>query len=210
MFVPASSDRRVNSMSSVRMFWILDRRWSPLPGAQAAPGAALEVPLGGHSADSSCSRIMQSFPPRAIVGYARELASFAKLRDLPGTDLRRFASVDALGHLFCSDLCWIGASAGGLVEIASAHGIRAASWFQSLGQDGCAFLNREVGSRYLEPSCGWRFVNFASAAALEETLRCDTRMAAPLSRIKTVMPIPPECPRDMVFDYEESVPQFVI
>jgi dienelactone hydrolase len=146
----------------------------------------------------------------SIVGYARELASFAKLRGLPGTDLRRFASVDGLGHLFCSDLCWIGASAGGLVEIAEAHGIRAASLFRSLGQDGCAFLNKQAGPRYLEPACGWQFVNFASAAALEETLRCDNRMAAQLSRIKTVMPIPAGCPRDMVFDYEESEPQFFV
>lgn len=181
---------------------------------QLADDADVLIPMAGLAETAPPTRARSTLALAArndtIVGYARELASFAKLKGLPGSDLRRFASVDALGHLFCSDLCWIGASAGGMVGIAEAHGIKAARLFGSLGQDGCAYLNKKVGPRFLEPACGWQFVNFASAAALEETLRCDARMAAQLSRIKTAMTIPPGCPRDMVFDYDERAPQFVI
>merc|ERR1712048_795658 len=98
-----------------------------------------------------------------IASYNVELSAFEKFKELPGQDLRRFASVDALGHLFCSDLCWIGASAGGIVQIAEDHGIEVASKFESLGENGCAYLNKRNATHYLDPECGWQFVNYASA-----------------------------------------------
>lgn len=118
---------------------------------------------------------------------------------------KRFAEVDNLGHLFCSDLCWIGEDAGGIVQIAKDHGIQAAALFAGLGNDGCSFQNKDKGTHFLEPECGWQFTNYASAAAFEEVLRCDTSMGAKLAAIKLAMPIPSACPKDMVHDYREQL-----
>lgn len=136
-----------------------------------------------------------------IATYRREVGSYENSTVVP----RRFASVDALGHLFCTDLCWIGASAGGVVQIAVAHGIKVARFFESLGQNGCAYLNKPDGARFLNPQCGWLFVNYASSAALEEVLRCDASMAGRLSRMQTELPSQPGCPSGIVFDYRQQL-----
>merc|ERR1712183_1104970 len=102
----------------------------------------------------------------SVVNYSREVAAFQQDKLAP----RRFASVDALGHLFCSDLCWIGEDAGGVVKIAIDHGIEVAKMFRGLGEDGCSYLNKPRGTHYLKPRCGWQFVNYASSAAFEEVL----------------------------------------
>mmetsp|Transcript_126706 Transcript_126706/g.253230 ORF Transcript_126706/g.253230 Transcript_126706/m.253230 type:complete len:402 (+) Transcript_126706:54-1259(+) len=136
-----------------------------------------------------------------IVPYPKEIQAYAQVSLVP----RRFASVDALGHLFCSDLCWIGASAGGIVQIALDHGISAAKLFSSLGANGCAYLNKKSGTQYLEPQCGWAFVNYASSGVLEETLRCDSGMAAKLSAMKNELQPPQGCPKGIVFDYREHI-----
>merc|ERR1712227_914973 len=60
------------------------------------------------------SSLMLAARNDTIVNYGFEVAAYTNQTIAP----RRFASVDALGHLFCSDLCWIGASAGGIVQIA--------------------------------------------------------------------------------------------
>lgn len=118
---------------------------------------------------------------------------------------KRFADVADLGHLFCSDLCWIGLDAGGIVKIAEDHGIKAASMFAGLGTDGCAYLNKAKGTSFLQPECGWQFTNYASSAVFEEVLRCDTEMAQKIAQIKTEMPIPSTCPASMVYDYREDL-----
>ncbi|CAE8733307.1 unnamed protein product [Polarella glacialis] len=118
---------------------------------------------------------------------------------------KRFAEVDRLGHLFCSDLCWIGEDAGGIVQIAEDHGIKAAAVFGGLGNDGCSFQNKAKGTHYLEPHCGWQFTNYASAAAFEEVLRCDRSMATKLTTMKSAIPIPSGCPKNLVNDYREQL-----
>merc|ERR1712039_935960 len=133
------------------------------------------------------------------MGYEMELAAFQSMDATP----RRFAAVNNLGHLFCSDLCWIGEEAGGVVQIAIDHGIGLARWFRSLGEDGCSYLNDVRGTRFLDPPCGWHFVNYATSAAFEEVLRCDSSMRVRLTMIKTGMSIPSACSKDMVFDYRE-------
>uniref|UniRef100_A0A7S4PSJ3 Uncharacterized protein n=1 Tax=Alexandrium monilatum TaxID=311494 RepID=A0A7S4PSJ3_9DINO len=97
------------------------------------------------------------------------------------------------------------ASAGGIVQIALEHGIKVAKWFEGLGQNGCAYLNRPTGARFLEPQCGWLFVDYATSAALEEVFRCDTSMTDRLARMKTELPRGPGCPAKTVFDYREHL-----
>merc|ERR1719277_1859545 len=147
------------------------------------------IPMAGF-APKPGSRVKSSLVLAArndtIVDYSEEVKAYADLKLTP----RRFASVDALGHLFCTDLCYIGADAGGFVQIAEDHGIRVAYMFGDLGQNGCAYLNKTKGTRFLDPACGWRFVNYATTAALEEVLRCDGSMGARLAGIKSQLPIP--------------------
>lgn len=162
------------------------------------------VPMAGYSpvpGPRLKSTLVLAAHNDTIVNYHSETDSYATCEASP----KRFASVDALGHLFCSDLCWIGESAGGIVKIAEDHGIVVAKAFESLGQNGCAYLNKVKGTEFLEPKCGWQFVNYASTAAFEEVLRCDAGMMQALSNIKTAMPIPDSCPKNMVFDYQESL-----
>lgn len=164
------------------------------------------IPMAGFAPKhATASRVKSSLVLAArndtIVEYASEQDAYNKLTLVP----RRFASVDALGHLFCSDLCWIGADAGGIVQIALDHGIEVAKAFAALGENGCAYLNKKSGTHYLEPQCGWAFVNYASAGVLEEVLRCDTSMTAKLTAIKTKLQPPPGCPADFVFDYRETL-----
>lgn len=162
------------------------------------------IPMAGY-APSSKGRVKSSLILAAqndtIVDYNGEVDAYEKLALSP----RRFASIERLGHLFCSDLCWIGASAGGIVQIAIDHGIVVARAFAALGQNGCAYLNKEKGTDYLDPECGFAFVNYASAGVLEETLRCDKTMAAKLTAIKTDFKPPQGCPKDTVFDYREKL-----
>jgi dienelactone hydrolase len=162
------------------------------------------VPMAGYSpvpGPRLKSTLVLAARNDTIVNYELETASFASCEASP----KRFASVDALGHLFCSDLCWIGESAGGIVKIAEDHGIEVAKAFESLGQNGCAYLNPIEGTAFLEPKCGWQVVNYASSAAFEEKLRCDAGMIQALSNMKTAMPIPAGCSENMVFDYQESL-----
>jgi len=137
----------------------------------------------------------------SIVKYDGERVRFDQMNSTP----RRFAAIDSLGHLFCTDYCWLGAREGGLVQIALDHGIWPAALFKRLGQDGCEYMNSRTGSHYLNPRCGWQFVNYASTAAFEEVLRCESRMRKRLRTMRTKMPIPQGCPAELVFEVVEHL-----
>ncbi|MGZ5651952.1 MAG: alpha/beta hydrolase, partial [Usitatibacter sp.] len=85
------------------------------------------------------------------------------------------------GHLAFSDLCAIGASGGGILQIAQNHGVMVPALIAALSQDGC-----KAGQ--LPPPDGWHIVNFASSAVLEETLQCSSTSAASVAMIKTAVP----------------------
>lgn len=96
---------------------------------------------------------------------------------------KRFAVVELLGHHFCSDLCWIGEDKGGIVKIAVDHGILIAETFKFLADDGCHFAN----PAFAEPPVGWAFTRYATSATLEETLQCNTLMAAQAQNISKAL-----------------------
>lgn len=167
------------------------------------------IPMSGGAPEQGerlKSTLVLSARNDTIVGYAGDVKDYENCDASP----KRFSSVDALGHLFCSDLCWIGEDAGGIVQIAEDHGIKAAAFAGGLGTNGCSYLNKPTGPKFLEPECGWQFVNYASAAALEEVLRCDTGMAGALKSIKSSLPVPANCPNNMVFEYRESLTTAVV
>eukprot|EP00756_Hemistasia_phaeocysticola_P019673 Hpha_TRINITY_DN15677_c5_g1::TRINITY_DN15677_c5_g1_i1::g.100025::m.100025 len=161
----------------------------PMSGGSPNPGSRLK------------STLVLSAQNDTIVNYAGEVRGYHNCKAVP----KRFAAVERLGHLFCTDLCFIGEDAGGVVKIAENAGIWVAKGFEGLGMNGCAYQNPTKGTDFLAPECGWQFTNYASTAAFEEVLRCDTDMASALTNIKSAIPIPKACPKSLVYDYEESL-----
>jgi dienelactone hydrolase len=162
------------------------------------------IPMSGGVPEAGArlkSTLVLSAQNDTIVGYEGEVDAYESSEVLP----KRFAAVERLGHLFCSDLCWIGKSAGGIVKIAEDHGIMAASAFAGLGENGCSYLNVDTSTDFLEPECGWQFTNYVSAAAFEEVLRCDANMTYALAHVKAKLRSPSICPKNMVYDYRESL-----
>jgi predicted dienelactone hydrolase len=78
---------------------------------------------------------------------------------------KRLVGLANAGHLAFSDLCQVGRDKGGLLQIALNHGVSVPGIVARLARDGC-------GDAQLPPAEGWRIVNHATAAALEETLAC--------------------------------------
>ena len=105
----------------------------------------------------------------------------------PSTIPKRFLSVGSIGHLFPTDLCKIGATKGGIAQIAVDAGIRAATVFRGLSEDGCEYMNEASGPQFVSPECGWLATNYVTSAALEEVLRCDARMTDALADISQAL-----------------------
>jgi predicted dienelactone hydrolase len=100
---------------------------------------------------------------------------------------KRFVQVANAGHLAFSDLCSLGASNGGLLAIAEKYGVTNAGLFAPLASDGCPW---QTGKSYtaITPQAGWAVVNFATSAALEEALMCDSSMTSALAGIRSAVP----------------------
>jgi hypothetical protein len=93
---------------------------------------------------------------------------------------KRFVQIDRAGHLVFSDLCSIGASQGGILAIAQKYNVTNANLLATLGTDGCVAKSNYTP---ITPQQGWDIVNYATSAALEETLMCSPAMAAKLAGI---------------------------
>lgn len=91
---------------------------------------------------------------------------------------KRLLILEATGHQFCTDLCWIGRDHDGIAQIAEDHGVWQAPLFRGLANGGCNFDGQ---TRYLSPEDGWRLSNYVVAATLEETLMCDAEMTRALA-----------------------------
>lgn len=105
----------------------------------------------------------------------------------PSTIPKRFLSVGSIGHMFPTDLCKIGDTKGGIAQIAVDAGIRAATVFRGLSEDGCEYMNEASGPQFVSPECGWLATNYVTSAALEEVLRCDARMTDALADISQAL-----------------------
>lgn len=93
--------------------------------------------------------------------------------------MKRLVGLANAGHLAFSDLCYVGRADGGLLTIAQNNGIQVNPLISSLARDGC-----EAGQ--LEAERGWEIINFATSAALEETLHCDADMTETIATIQSV------------------------
>lgn len=92
---------------------------------------------------------------------------------------KRLVGLAKAGHLAFSDICAIAREEGGLLELALAYGVTVPQpeLFAVLATDGC-----KPGQ--LTPEEARPALNDATAAALEEALRCDAAAAAALSTLR--------------------------
>jgi hypothetical protein len=90
---------------------------------------------------------------------------------------KRLVGLSKAGHLAFSDLCFIGRDKGGILAVAQAHGVNVPGLVGTLARDGCK-------DGQLSAEAGWRVVNYATAAALEETLMCTSAMTMSLAQIQ--------------------------
>jgi hypothetical protein len=112
----------------------------------------------------------------------------------PKTPVKKRLTIGAnMGHQAFSDLCWIGEDQGGICGIGKKYGVLAARLFEPLAVDGCSF--HDPG--FFEPEKNWAFIKFATSGVLEETLQCDTTMAATLATIQSEF--------DYVYEYKEQL-----
>jgi dienelactone hydrolase len=86
--------------------------------------------------------------------------------------------VHRAGHLAFSDLCGVGADRGGSVAIARAHGVEVPELVAQLANDGC-------GSDDAPFATTAPVIRAATAAVLEQTLRCAHDAAAELHALAT-------------------------
>lgn len=91
---------------------------------------------------------------------------------------KRLVGLDRAGHVSFTDMCGLGRESGGLLAIAQAAGVGVGPFVESLATDGC-------GEDQLAPEVARDIINFATAAALEEVLRCDARMTEQLANIQS-------------------------
>lgn len=72
---------------------------------------------------------------------------------------KRYLNVRDAGHLAFSDICLVGRDRGGLLEIASSHGVDVPAFIKTLAQDGCR-------SDDLPPELAWPVINHFAVAQL--------------------------------------------
>ncbi|MGO8991731.1 MAG: hypothetical protein ACLQVI_00275 [Polyangiaceae bacterium] len=142
------------------------------------PMAAAGVTDGGDLASSLVMSAQDdgiATPSGQVNGYASTPAP------------KRFVQIANAGHLVFSDLCYIGASEGGLLAIAEKYGVTGASTLAPLASNGCPW-QPDAGYTPITPQEGWAVVNFATSAVFEETLLCDSTMTAQIAGIETTVP----------------------
>ena len=141
--------------------------------------AKVLVPMaaGGAMAGSTLvSTLIMGGQDDGIAKYSGQQAGYAS-----SPKKKRLVGLAGAGHLAFSDICAIGADKGGLLQIAVDHGVAVPSIVVTLGSDGC-----KPGQ--LPPSRAWPIVEYATSAALEETLACGAGSAARLSAIQPTYP----------------------
>lgn len=135
------------------------------------PGVKVLIPLAAKGASAVSTLIMGAMDD-GIVPYSNQVSGYAS-----SPKRKRLVGLKNAGHLAFSDLCFIGRDKGGILQVAIDHGIMVSPIVASLARDGCM-----MGQLPAEKA--WAIVNFATTAALEETLACGGSSAAKLAGIQ--------------------------
>ena len=143
------------------------------------PGVRVIIPMAAKGANAG-----SSLKSTLVVGaQADNIALYSRVQDgyAASSPRKRFVGLANAGHLAFSDLCAVGKDKGGLLAIATAHGVQVNPLIATLSRDGC-------NANQLPPEQGWAIVDYATSAVLEEELACSTTAAARVAKITTAIP----------------------
>lgn len=143
------------------------------------PGARVIMPMAARGVNAG-----PSVKSTLVLGGKTDgIALYSRVQD--GYDAspvkKRLVGLANAGHLAFSDLCAIGKDKGGLLQIATDHGIQVNPLIARLSRDGCDAMS-------LAPEAGWSIVDYATSAVLEEELACAPSATDKLARIQTALP----------------------
>ncbi|MEZ4442896.1 MAG: hypothetical protein R3B72_27625 [Polyangiaceae bacterium] len=138
------------------------------------PGVEVLIPMASRGVAEGAalrSTVVMGARDDGVVPYSSQVSGYDS-----SPKKKRLVGLSNAGHLAFSDLCGLLNSDGeDLVEIAIAAGVTNANLF-SLLWDGC-------DDGQLAPSRAIEIVNYVTAAAFEEQLRCDDRRTAQLAAL---------------------------
>ncbi|MCO4763741.1 MAG: hypothetical protein KC502_19670 [Myxococcales bacterium] len=134
-------------------------------GGEAGVRVAIPMAAGGvDPASPVTSTLVLGGIDDGTVAFKRTREGYVETK---GT--KRLVGLAKAGHLAFSDLCVVAGDAGDLFSLATQWGIKIPpgtdALFKKLATDGC-------GADQLDPEEGWKAINTATSAVLEETLQC--------------------------------------
>jgi predicted dienelactone hydrolase len=148
-------------------------------GMGSRPGVQVLIVMasrGVEAGSSLVSALIMGGNQDATAPYPRQQSGYES-----SPRRKRLVGLSQAGHLAFTDLCAAGREHGGLFRIAVAYGVTGASGFEALASDGCK-------PEQLPPEDGWRIINHATAAALEEVLQCAPARASALEALGAGFP----------------------
>lgn len=144
-----------------------------IKGFGATPGVLVLIPMaagGADPSDSLQSTLILGGKDDQVVPFDNQLQGFTD-----SAPTKRLVGLSNTGHLFPTDLCWVtNADGQNIVETAQMYGIKNANLANGLFDCPEGQLAREKARD---------IVNYATAAALEETLVC--KAGTPFADIQT-------------------------
>lgn len=96
---------------------------------------------------------------------------------------KRHLCIARAGHNTYTDLCSMAPQQGGICGIGQSCGIPGAAQFARLADQGCRFSTPPAPEMNI-PESVWPVVRYATSAAFEEVLMCNTNMTVALSQLK--------------------------
>lgn len=143
------------------------------------PGMQVLMPLAAGGAKAGPSLRSTLVMAGAADGVVKVDQSYKGYADTPAP--KRWIALDKAGHLAFSDLCVIGASQGGILQVALDSGIEVLPIIATLARDGC-------GPENLPPEQGFAVIHAATSAALEEVLTCRGDQSAFFAQLPAQLP----------------------
>ena len=134
----------------------------------AQPGVQVLIPMAGAGTSAQAnlkSTLIVGGQNDSIVPIAKQKEGYAT-----SPDRKRMIGLDKAGHLAFSDICNLGKEQGGILDIATAHGIDVNPLIAKLAKNGCE-------PDALPIATGHAVLNAVTSAVLEETLLCDAPSA---------------------------------
>ncbi len=143
------------------------------PMAQV-PGVHVLMPMAGRGSSNGAylqSTLVLGAVDDKVTRYSGQKTGYAA-----SPSPKRFVGIGNAGHMAFTEICSLLADQGGIIQVAENYGVAVPSLLKTLGRDGC-------DATQTSPEAGWKLVNYATTAVLEETLQCRPERAADFDAI---------------------------